>query len=46
MRGLAGVSPLLENLVSSGIETFVTTLIPKNFRKLAEALASHLDDTS
>ncbi len=42
-RGLPGVPVLLESTVSSSIEAFVTALIPKNFRKLAEALSSFLD---
>lgn len=42
-RGLAGVPALVENMVSNGIEAFVTTLIPKNFRRLAEAISSYLD---
>jgi hypothetical protein len=43
VRGLPGIPALLENTVSNTIDAFVTALIPKNFRKLAEALSSFLD---
>lgn len=40
---LPGVPAALERVVATGIESFVSTLIPKNFRKLAEAMAKLLD---
>lgn len=41
-HNLAGVPSFLENSISSGIEAFVTTVIPKNFRKITEALGTFL----
>ena len=41
-HSLAGVPSFLESTISKGIESFVTTLIPKNFRKLTDAMGIFL----
>jgi len=38
-----GVPTAIARMVTTGIEAFVSALIPKNFRKLAEAMAKLLD---
>ena len=42
----AGLSGILEDAVRKGIEVFVQSLIPKNFRKITGAVSTHLDSTS
>ena len=42
-RGLLGGSLLLEGALAKGVESVVTTLIPKNYQKLAQALSTFLD---
>ena len=42
-RGLLDSSPLLEGALAKGVESVVTTLIPKNFQKLAHAVSTFLD---
>jgi hypothetical protein len=39
---MAGVPAFMEGAIARGIESFVTALIPKNFRKLTDALATYL----
>jgi len=39
----ASVSSFMEDAVFKGIEIFVQSLIPKNFRKVIEALTKYLD---
>jgi len=43
VRGLTGVPAVLEDTVSNAIEFFVSALVPKNFRKIAQAVGSLLD---
>jgi hypothetical protein len=40
---LPGVPATLENVVAQGIEAFLSALIPKNFRKVTEAMGKTLD---
>jgi hypothetical protein len=42
-HGLAGVPSFLDGTISKAIESFVTSLIPRNFRKLAQATGTFLD---
>jgi|SRR5262244_1644171 len=42
-RGLLDSSLLLEGALAKGVESVVTTLIPKNFQKLAQTLSIFLD---
>ena len=42
-RGLLDSSALLEGALAKGVESVATTLIPKNFQKLAQALSTFLD---
>ncbi|MFN0121850.1 MAG: hypothetical protein ACKV2V_15255 [Blastocatellia bacterium] len=42
MENLAGVPAFMEGTVRRGVESFVTTLIPKNFRRLTDALSQYL----
>jgi hypothetical protein len=37
-KGLPGVPAMLEGVVAGGIESLVTTLVPRNFQKLAGAV--------
>lgn len=41
-RGMTGVPSVLESTVASGVESFVTSLIPRNFRKLIHAAGNLL----
>src|SRR5687767_11305985 len=40
---LPGVPSFLETTVAKGVESFVTSLIPRNFRKLTQAAGTFLD---
>jgi hypothetical protein len=40
---LSRVPVYMESAVAKGIESLVTTLIPKNFRKLSKAVGEFLD---
>ena len=40
---IAGVPSFLEGTIAKAIEAFVTTLIPRNFRKLAQVTGTFLD---
>jgi hypothetical protein len=42
LLNLPGVPAILESPLSSAIETFVSSLVPKNFRKLIEAVGQFL----
>lgn len=42
-HNLAGVPAFLDGTISKAIESFVTSLIPRNFRKLAQAAQTLLD---
>lgn len=42
-RKFAGVPSFLDGTIAKAIESFVTSLIPRNFRKLAQAAGSVLD---
>lgn len=46
VRSLPGITPLLEGAVATGIESFVATLIPQNFRKLTQALSTFLSSNA
>ena len=39
-KGMKGIPSLLESTVETGIEAFVTSLIPSNFRKLVQVAAN------
>ncbi len=36
-KGMRGVPTMLESTVEAGVEAFITSLIPRNFRKLVQA---------
>jgi hypothetical protein len=42
-KGMSGVPSMLESTVASAVESFVTSLIPRNFRKMTQAAASVLE---
>jgi hypothetical protein len=42
LRNLSGVPSILEGPLSGAVETFVSVLVPKNFRKLIEAVGQFL----
>lgn len=42
-KALPGVPTLLEGAVAKGVETFMTALVPRNFRKLMDALEKSLE---
>jgi hypothetical protein len=42
LHNLPGVPAILESPLSSAIETFVSSLVPKNFRKLIDAVGQFL----
>ena len=46
LQRVPGVPSLLEGTLASGIESFVSALIPKNLRKLTDAAAKFLDATT
>jgi hypothetical protein len=41
-KGMRGVPAFLESTVEAGVEAFVTSLIPRNFRKLVQAAGNVL----
>jgi hypothetical protein len=43
LDNLPGVPSILESALKGGIETFVSALVPKNFRKLIDAVGQFLD---
>jgi hypothetical protein len=43
IQGLPGVPALLEGTVASAVESFLTVLVPKNFRKLTAAVEKFLE---
>jgi hypothetical protein len=42
-QNLPGLPSMLEEAVYAGAEALVKSLIPKNFRKITDAIAAHLD---
>jgi len=45
-RGLPGVPSFLDSTLGSAVESFLTALIPGNFRKLTNALETHLEQAA
>ncbi|MDT4969202.1 MAG: hypothetical protein QOJ64_3939 [Acidobacteriota bacterium] len=45
-RHFPGVPSMFEGAIANGIESFVSTLIPKNFRKLTQAVSTFLGSQS
>ncbi|MBV7335253.1 hypothetical protein KFU94_44840 [Chloroflexi bacterium TSY] len=43
-RKISGASAFMGDALLKGVESFATSLIPKNFRKLAEAASQFLDE--
>ena len=46
LHNLPGVPSMMESALASGIEAFVSTLVPKNFRKLTDAIGQFLESAA
>ena len=44
--GLSGVPSIMRGTVSGAAEAFVTALIPRNFRRLSQAVGKYLDENT